>query len=508
VRLLQHALKALTRAVLHALYELEFRGLENVPSTGPVILAPNHVNYLDAPLLLAFLRRPVYFVAASGAFTIPVWATLLRLYGTISVERGKTDASMLKAALAVLGRGEALGIFPEGTFTQDGHTVPAKLGAAHLALRTGAPIVPVTIAGAFRSWPRLGPLKRLLPRPWRLTVTFHEPIRLTPAELEQHARDKEFARELTQRVMDALNRTLEPALRAEQRVDELVRQRGPPVRLYELFPLFLCAAAAALLAGRTVGFTDPATTPAALRFLAAFAGLGVLYFAYLAVDVLRSRQTVLTRALRNLSPFGFLLLYYPLLVRGIPLAAHVARGHPAAYPLWLTHQPIPFRWIVSDWLFVTYFAFLPYLLLSVRHYYFNDYRAFQRFMRGLLLSAYAALLTILYLPAIGSSFRLAVPLESLGLFAPWIAEFHVSRLVMGSFPTVVVTVTLYCAAFAWQHHRRLFWMLAAPALSGVLSPAFLRGYPLGALAANAALVALVLLYMRWLPMTAHDGRPV
>ena len=66
-----------------------------------------NINYFDAPLLLAFIPRRIYFVATSAAFNVPVWAALLRLYGTISVERGKADAGMLKASVAPWSRPSA-----------------------------------------------------------------------------------------------------------------------------------------------------------------------------------------------------------------------------------------------------------------------------------------------------------------------------------------------------------------------------------------------------------------
>ena len=79
---------------------------------------------------------------------------------TIDRSGGDKSQAALDAAESVLQRGELFGIFPEGTFTEDGHTVPAKHGAAHLAIRTGAPIVPVTITGASHSWTPRGPGKR------------------------------------------------------------------------------------------------------------------------------------------------------------------------------------------------------------------------------------------------------------------------------------------------------------------------------------------------------------
>jgi len=473
-----------------------------------VIIAPNHVNYLDAPLLIGFTPRPIHFIAGSNAFQVPVWTSLMRLYGTIPVERGKADTSAIKLSLSVLNRGGVLGLFPEGTFTEDGHAVRAKMGAAHLALKTGAVIVPVTLTGAFHSWPRLGPKKRRLPRPWRLVVKFHPPIQITPEEIAQHQKDKEFERQLTERIMEDISRTLEPAIRAEQKVDTLVAAPAPHIRLYELFPLFLTLAAAFLLGLYSEWFTHPETAEWALRFFGGFLGLGCLYFLYLWWDVKRPRQTAFMRAVRSYSPVIFVLFYYPLLVRSIPVVAEVARGMPTECPGWLTRLIPPWNWAITGWLMVAHFTFIIYLLLNMRYYHFNKYILFQRFMRGLLLCFYATLLTILFVPVFGSSFPLAVPSSELGVVGRMVSAFSLSRLVVISFPVITVTLTLYCLLFDWFSHRRMFYLMFFPALSAVSSVVWMRGYPIGGIAFSLLIVAGVLLYMRLFPFTAHDGRAV
>lgn len=500
--------KSFTRGFFHLFYEMEIEGLEHVPREGAVIIAPNHVNYFDAPMLMAFLPRPIYFVAASTAFKIPVWASLMRVYGTIPVERGKADASAIKASLGVLAKGNVLGIFPEGTFTEDGHTVSAKQGTAHMAVKSGAPIIPVTITGAFHSWPRLGPHKRSLPRPWMIRIKFHEPIRIAPEDLERRQRDKAFSEALTARVMEAVNRTLEPSLRAEAKIDRLVAGPAPRVRLYELFPIFLSVAAALMMGLRTRWFTDPDTSASALKFLWSFLGTGVAYYVYLAWDVRRPRQNAFTRALRSYAPFLFLLLYYPLLVQGIPMMAEVRDGAPGAYPQWMAGLPAPWKWSLVDWFAVSYFTVIPYVLLSLRHYHFHKFLLFQKFARGLLLSLYAGLLTILFAPSVGGWFPLAIPSSALGLMAPWVTQSGLSRLVVASFPTVIVTLTVFCSVFDLLHHRTTFYVLLFPVVSAVASAVLLRGYPLAAVAANVLLVLVVMVYMRLFPMTAHDGRAI
>lgn len=501
-------LKGVTRAIFRLFYEMEIEGLENVPREGRVIVAANHVNYFDAPMLLAFVPRDVHFVAAAPAFKVPVWASLMRLYGTISIERGRADAGAIKASLRVLEGEGALGIFPEGTFTQDGHLVEAKLGTAHLAIRSGAPIVPVTIAGAFHSWPRLGPRKRSLPRPWKIRIRFHPPIRVSPEEAAEHAKDKAFAEQLTARVAETLNRTLEPAIRAEGKIDELVARRAPRVRLYELFPVFLSLAAAGLLGLRSHWFTDTATAVPALRFVAGFLAFGLLYFVYLACDLGMKRQRAFTRALRSYSPVIFMLFYYPMLVRAIPLAVEVERGAAAEYPAWFLRLPAPWNWTLMDGLYASYFTVLVQLAVGLRFYHFNRYVLFQRYIRGLLLTVYAALLAILFVPGVGSYFPLIVPPESAGLLTPMMHRATISQVVAFSFPVVVVSLSLYGLAFDFINRRGAFVTLLLPALGGIMSAVVLRGYPLGFVAACAAFVCAVMVYMRLFPITGHDGRAV
>ncbi|MDP8247514.1 MAG: 1-acyl-sn-glycerol-3-phosphate acyltransferase [Candidatus Tritonobacter lacicola] len=496
------------RAAFKVLYEVDIRGIENVPKDGPVIIAYNHTNVFDGPFLLAFTPRPLRFIVAAFALKVPFWGIFLKLYGAIPVRRGTADFSAIRSSIGVLEEGGGFAIAPEGTYTTDGHMVPAKQGTALIALKTGAPIVPATITGAFRSWPSLGPQKRRVPRPWRLGLTFHEPIRITPEEMARHKEDKAFEKELTQRIVDSLNRTLEPSLRAEARIDHLVKGRAPRIRLYEFFPLFLILAAGILLGARTGWFLDPAMSARALKFLVGFLAIGLAYFIYLGLDMKASRQTVLTRAFRGFSPFLFLALYYPLLVRYIPFVTEVRGGAVAAYPGWLAAMPPPLCWIIVDWLFLTYFVVFPCLLLDLRYYYFHRHLLFQRYVRGFLLCIYAALLLIVFVPAVGSAFPLAVPLDVMGLFSPLLSRFHMSRLALGAFPSVIVTLTSYCLVFDFLNHRSSFHTLLFPAASGVAAAVFLHGYPLSAVGINVLVVILIMLYMRMVPITSHDGRRI
>ncbi len=129
-------------------------GSEHIPTHGPVILASNHVSYLD-PLALAFVAdrrgRRVRYLAKKELFDVPVLGLLLRAARQIPVERGKADAAnALAAAVDALGRAECVAVFPEGTISEDLEPMRGKSGTARLAQQSGAPVVPVGLWGTHR----------------------------------------------------------------------------------------------------------------------------------------------------------------------------------------------------------------------------------------------------------------------------------------------------------------------------------------------------------------------
>jgi 1-acyl-sn-glycerol-3-phosphate acyltransferase len=133
------------RLLAGALARIEVTGIEHVPPHGPLVLAVNHRDFLDGPLLFAFVHRPVSFLVKTEAFT-PRAAPLLRTSGQIPVERRHPDVVAVRFALRVLRGGGVVGLFPEGT-RGDGLVRTAKPGVGYFALRTGAKVVPVACHG-------------------------------------------------------------------------------------------------------------------------------------------------------------------------------------------------------------------------------------------------------------------------------------------------------------------------------------------------------------------------
>ncbi|MDN5347645.1 MAG: CMP/dCMP kinase [Clostridia bacterium] len=122
-------------------------GADKVPATGPVIVVANHTSYLDPVAVGVALPRPVRFMAKEELFHIPVLGWLITRLHAFPVRRGQSDRAALKAALQVLNRGEVLGIFPEGRRYRNGGVGPFQGGAALLALKSGAVILPVALDG-------------------------------------------------------------------------------------------------------------------------------------------------------------------------------------------------------------------------------------------------------------------------------------------------------------------------------------------------------------------------
>lgn len=140
------------RAVLRLLYGLLFRleaqGREHVPTEGPVILCSNHLSNFDPPTIGIKLDRKVQFMAKKELFDVPLFGKLIHSLGAFPVKRGGVSKEAIRASLDLLKSGGMMGIFPEGTRKSSGEA--AKKGAAMIALRSGAVIVPVFIDGNYK----------------------------------------------------------------------------------------------------------------------------------------------------------------------------------------------------------------------------------------------------------------------------------------------------------------------------------------------------------------------
>lgn len=174
-------LHAVVPPLLRAVWRPTVTGAENVPRTGGVLLASNHLSFADSIVIPSVSPRPVHFLAKSDYFTgTGIKGAAQRAWfeglGMLPVDRDDPQAALgsLEVALEVLNKGEAFGIYPEGTRSRDGRLYRGRTGVAHLALTAGVPVVPVGLRGTAE----LQPVGSSLPRLAKVTVEFGQPIQV------------------------------------------------------------------------------------------------------------------------------------------------------------------------------------------------------------------------------------------------------------------------------------------------------------------------------------------
>ncbi len=176
----------LKNLVLGPLLRLVFRpwvrGMENIPSSGPVILASNHLSFSDSIFLPLQSRRPVVFLAKSEYFTGKgVKGALVRWFfkatGQLSIDRsgGKASEASLNTGLSVLSQGLVLGIYPEGTRSPDGKLYRGRTGIARMALESKVPVIPVAMIDT----EKVQPIGKRFPRIRRVGIVVGSPLDFT-----------------------------------------------------------------------------------------------------------------------------------------------------------------------------------------------------------------------------------------------------------------------------------------------------------------------------------------
>jgi len=159
--------------VLHALGRPKVTGIENIPATGPAILASNHLSFIDSMYLPLVIDRPVVFPAKAEYFEAKgllgrLWAAYLRSTNQLQIDRdgARSAQATLQAALDLLDAGELFGFYPEGTRSPDGRLYRGRSGIGWLALNSSAPVIPVAMLGTRKMLPPGAPL----PRPTRIEI--------------------------------------------------------------------------------------------------------------------------------------------------------------------------------------------------------------------------------------------------------------------------------------------------------------------------------------------------
>jgi len=185
-----HPGSAISGWLLRVVGGARVEGLEHVPREGPFILVANHRSLADPPILGWAVGRPVgrviHFMAKEEMRRWPIIGWLAERSGVFWVRRGEGDRSAQRAALRLLGEGRPIAIFPEGTRSRDATLGEAKLGAALLAIRSGAPMLPVGITGTERLFPGRSRMPHRTRVVVRIGPTFtleHVPVGRIPREL-------------------------------------------------------------------------------------------------------------------------------------------------------------------------------------------------------------------------------------------------------------------------------------------------------------------------------------
>ncbi len=139
--------KAIIKILLLFFTDCQIKGKQNVPTEDALIVAANHVNLFDTPILGVSLGREITFMAKQELFSNPVFSFILRGIGAFPVHRQRLDRAALRTADRILAEGLALAVFPEGSRSKDAKLKPPLMGTVRIALHNSAPILPVGISG-------------------------------------------------------------------------------------------------------------------------------------------------------------------------------------------------------------------------------------------------------------------------------------------------------------------------------------------------------------------------
>lgn len=200
---------AVSRHLVRLIFSTYFRGevynAHNVPERGPLIIASNHVGYIDPFCVGAAVNRRICYLCRESAFKWPIIGYLLKKWNAVPVDRDGKNPRGLKAVLDRLKDGEAVMLFPEGTRTYDGNLQRAKPGIGLLVAQSQAPVLPVRIFGMWEAFNR----HMKFPRPKKVKVVFGELISFDEKIEKLKNSDRESAKLLYQEIADGIMMAIE-----------------------------------------------------------------------------------------------------------------------------------------------------------------------------------------------------------------------------------------------------------------------------------------------------------
>lgn len=170
---------------------------ERMIEHGPLILAVNHTSFIDPPLAGICSRRSVYYLARKTLLKWPFFGPLFPAMNVIPVERDGNDMSALREVIKKIREGNGVVLFPEGTRSPDGNLQAGRAGIGLVIAKTGAPVLPMRIFGAFEAFPKNAKFPHFSP----VTVVIGEPLFFEAAELEA---SRDAYQLLGDRVMEAI----------------------------------------------------------------------------------------------------------------------------------------------------------------------------------------------------------------------------------------------------------------------------------------------------------------
>lgn len=396
--MLLRLLKSIGWPLFRVLFAVEYHGVENIPERGAVIIAGNHPSYLDPVLVMLPVKRQIRFMAWDALFKVPVLGQLIRALGSfpVDIRKGKGE-SAFREALNVLNSGDALGIFPEGQRSEEGPMGELRTGVARLAIETGAAIVPVTIGGAFRAWPKW----KLLPKPAKIIVRYHEPIKLDEADRSTRRDDKEFHEQVMQQVAESINRSLTPSLRKHEAYEKWYSQPPSNIRSYEWAPLIaLIVTLLVSIRRNTIGET---------WLVVLLPAVG--YYLYLMADLALIKPSRIAKWVRNTMPVWLVLIWH----YGLCRALAVPSGER------------------NEWLVVA-------ALAALFPFFYEHYFTLQKFVRGLVAGYYFSMVLLLGWPhGLGT---LVTVLGFIVIFVLWFEVIHRWLIVTVMLAVIVAAVWL------------------------------------------------------------------